>query len=163
MADIEEKLDILIKAYMEDRQRFQTLPLTPQVSKHSNNNNHLPNIIENSQCDGITNTSSRKSNEWLNRSAKMMIDVTTSSAAMAMDQQASPSSSSQAQQGTIESEYTKVCCLYTLLSSSPKLTNQCCIYLFPDSLPNWVHILYRPMFGRLMFTSNAEVMVLYQK
>uniref|UniRef100_A0A1I8NH63 Uncharacterized protein n=1 Tax=Musca domestica TaxID=7370 RepID=A0A1I8NH63_MUSDO len=106
VADIEEKLDILIKAYMEDRQRFQTLPPTPQVSKHSNNNNHLPNIIENSQS-GIVNTN-KKSNEWINRSAKMA-DATTSTAAlaaMALDQ-ASSSTSSQAQQGTTEPEYTK--------------------------------------------------------
>lgn len=93
---------------MEDRQRFQTLPPTPQVSKHSNNNNHLPNIIENSQS-GIVNTN-KKSNEWINRSAKMA-DATTSTAAlaaMALDQ-ASSSTSSQAQQGTTEPEYTKVC------------------------------------------------------
>ncbi|XP_061401311.1 potassium voltage-gated channel subfamily KQT member 2 [Musca vetustissima] len=103
VADIEEKLDILIKAYMEDRQRFQTLPLTPQVSKHSNNNNHLPNIIENSQCGTITT-----SNEWPNRSVRMT-DATTSTAAlaaMALEQASSPTSS-QAQQGTTESEYTK--------------------------------------------------------
>ncbi|XP_036331275.1 potassium voltage-gated channel subfamily KQT member 1 [Rhagoletis pomonella] len=40
VADIEEKLDILIKAYMEDRERLLALPLpTPPVVKHSNNNN----------------------------------------------------------------------------------------------------------------------------
>ncbi|XP_075169432.1 KCNQ potassium channel isoform X2 [Haematobia irritans] len=110
VADIEEKLDILIKAYMEDRQRFQSLPpLNPQVSKHSNNNNHLPNIIENSQC-GIVNTNKR-SNEWLNRSAKMTDATTSTAAAIAamtvLDQQPSSSSSSQAQQGTTESDYTK--------------------------------------------------------
>ncbi|XP_059226020.1 potassium voltage-gated channel subfamily KQT member 1 isoform X8 [Stomoxys calcitrans] len=109
VADIEEKLDILIKAYMEDRQRFQNLPpLTPQVSKHSNINNHLPNIIENSQSS-IVNTN-RRSNEWLNRSAKMT-DATTSTAAIAamavLDQPSSSTSSQAAQQGTTESEYTK--------------------------------------------------------
>uniref|UniRef100_A0A1I8PAC2 Potassium voltage-gated channel subfamily KQT member 5 n=1 Tax=Stomoxys calcitrans TaxID=35570 RepID=A0A1I8PAC2_STOCA len=109
VADIEEKLDILIKAYMEDRQRFQNLPpLTPQVSKHSNINNNLPNIIENSQSS-IVNTN-RRSNEWLNRSAKMT-DATTSTAAIAamavLDQPSSSTSSQAAQQGTTESEYTK--------------------------------------------------------
>nr|XP_036226060.1 uncharacterized protein LOC106615340 isoform X3 [Bactrocera oleae] len=40
VADIEEKLDVLIKAYMEDRERFLALPLSTQpVVKHSNNNN----------------------------------------------------------------------------------------------------------------------------
>ncbi|XP_073847327.1 KCNQ potassium channel isoform X12 [Musca autumnalis] len=106
VADIEEKLDILIKAYMEDRQRFQTLPLTPQVSKHSNNNNHLPNIIENSQCGIVNTTTNKKSNEWLHRSSKMT-DATTSTAALAMAIDQASSSSSQAQQGTTESEYTK--------------------------------------------------------
>ncbi|XP_037903823.1 potassium voltage-gated channel subfamily KQT member 2 isoform X3 [Hermetia illucens] len=45
VADIEEKLDILIKAYMQDRERFLALPLVPEVQQHSNsnpsnNNNH---------------------------------------------------------------------------------------------------------------------------
>ncbi|XP_011182290.2 potassium voltage-gated channel subfamily KQT member 4 isoform X5 [Zeugodacus cucurbitae] len=40
VADIEEKLDVLIKAYMEDRERFLALPLSTQpIVKHSNNNN----------------------------------------------------------------------------------------------------------------------------
>lgn len=67
MADIEEKLDILIKAYMEDRHRFQSLPPTPQVSKHSNNN-HLPN---HGHC-GLTTSSNinQQTLDWQNRTAK---------------------------------------------------------------------------------------------
>lgn len=114
MADIEEKLDILIKAYMEDRQRFQTLPLNPQVSKHSSNNNQLPNIIESSHCV----TSNNKNNEWQNRSP-VTADTTTSTSLAAVAAAAlalhpstqSPSTSaaalcSQAQGTNIE--YTKV-------------------------------------------------------
>lgn len=70
MADIEEKLDILIKAYMEDRQRFQSLPPTPQVSKHSNNN-HLPN---NGHC-GLTTSSNIQTLDWQSRTAKANADA----------------------------------------------------------------------------------------
>ncbi|XP_055920815.1 potassium voltage-gated channel subfamily KQT member 4 isoform X11 [Eupeodes corollae] len=41
VADIEEKLDILIKAYMQDRERFLALPLVSQV-QHSNSSNQKP-------------------------------------------------------------------------------------------------------------------------
>lgn len=37
VADIEEKLDILIKAYMQDRERFLALPLVPETNSHSIN------------------------------------------------------------------------------------------------------------------------------
>lgn len=40
MADIEEKLDILIKAYMQDRERFLALPLVPETNSHSINKNN---------------------------------------------------------------------------------------------------------------------------
>lgn len=35
VADIEEKLDILIKAYMQDRERFYALPQVPENQQHS--------------------------------------------------------------------------------------------------------------------------------
>ncbi|XP_065370457.1 potassium voltage-gated channel subfamily KQT member 1 isoform X2 [Calliphora vicina] len=66
VADIEEKLDILIKAYMEDRQRFQTLPPNPQVSKHSNNN-HLPN---HGHCGLTTSSNNNQTLDWQHRTAK---------------------------------------------------------------------------------------------
>lgn len=40
VADIEEKLDILIKAYMQDRERFLALPLSSEQNSHSNNQNN---------------------------------------------------------------------------------------------------------------------------
>ena len=100
VADIEEKLDILFKAYMEDRQRFQSLPLNPQVSKHSNNN-HLPNY---GHC-GLNNNSNNNNQavEWQNRTAKSndAIAVTTSLDASTTTAGLCPP------QGT--NEYTKVC------------------------------------------------------
>ncbi|XP_023300013.2 potassium voltage-gated channel subfamily KQT member 1 isoform X11 [Lucilia cuprina] len=78
VADIEEKLDILIKAYMEDRQRFQTLPPNPQVSKHSNNN-HLPN---HGHC-GLTTSSNNPTLDWQNRTAKTNDAIVAATAAAA--------------------------------------------------------------------------------
>lgn len=43
VADIEEKLDILIKAYMQDRERFLALPLVPDSTSHSTNNKNPSN------------------------------------------------------------------------------------------------------------------------
>lgn len=82
MADIEEKLDILIKAYMEDRQRFQTLPLNPQVSKHSNNNNHLPN---HGHCGLTTTINNHHTTEWQNRTAKLNDVTATTSISTSLD------------------------------------------------------------------------------
>ncbi|XP_037945742.1 potassium voltage-gated channel subfamily KQT member 1 isoform X6 [Teleopsis dalmanni] len=45
VADIEEKLDILIKAYMEDRERIQSLPLNTQAPKHSIQNQNDPSSL----------------------------------------------------------------------------------------------------------------------
>ncbi|KQS70283.1 uncharacterized protein Dere_GG25229, isoform C [Drosophila erecta] len=42
VADIEEKLDILIKAYMEDRDRFLALPLPAKPKIHSISPSHKP-------------------------------------------------------------------------------------------------------------------------
>nr|XP_017087253.2 potassium voltage-gated channel subfamily KQT member 1 isoform X3 [Drosophila bipectinata] len=42
VADIEEKLDVLIKAYMEDRDRFLALPLPAKPKIHSISPNHKP-------------------------------------------------------------------------------------------------------------------------
>lgn len=42
VADIEEKLDILIKAYMQDRERFLALPQVPDT-QHSINTKNPPN------------------------------------------------------------------------------------------------------------------------
>lgn len=42
VADIEEKLDILIKAYMQDRERFLALPQVPDT-QHSINPKNPPN------------------------------------------------------------------------------------------------------------------------
>ncbi|KAH8331745.1 hypothetical protein KR074_010649, partial [Drosophila pseudoananassae] len=42
VADIEEKLDVLIKAYMEDRDRFLALPLPTKPKIHSISPNHKP-------------------------------------------------------------------------------------------------------------------------
>lgn len=42
MADIEEKLDILIKAYMQDRERLLALPLVPENNSHSTNFKNNP-------------------------------------------------------------------------------------------------------------------------
>lgn len=42
VADIEEKLDILIKAYMQDRERLLALPLVPENSSHSTNYKNNP-------------------------------------------------------------------------------------------------------------------------
>lgn len=42
VADIEEKLDILIKAYMQDRERFLALPHVPDT-QHSINAKNPPN------------------------------------------------------------------------------------------------------------------------
>ncbi|XP_037828303.1 potassium voltage-gated channel subfamily KQT member 1 isoform X9 [Lucilia sericata] len=78
VADIEEKLDILIKAYMEDRQRFQTLPPNPQVSKHSNNN-HLPN---HGHC-GLTTSSNNQTLDWQHRTAKTNDAIVPATAATA--------------------------------------------------------------------------------
>lgn len=39
MADIEEKLDILIKAYMQDRERLLALPLEANIHSISYKNN----------------------------------------------------------------------------------------------------------------------------
>lgn len=56
MADIEEKLDILIKAYMQDRERFLALPV-PDSNSHSIINKHPPNPPA-PPCGGILMTSS---------------------------------------------------------------------------------------------------------
>lgn len=37
VADIEEKIDILIKAYMQDRERFLALPLVAENNSYSSN------------------------------------------------------------------------------------------------------------------------------
>lgn len=42
VADIEEKLDMLIKAYMQDRERLLALPLVPENSSHSTNLKNNP-------------------------------------------------------------------------------------------------------------------------
>lgn len=42
MADIEEKLDILIKAYMQDRERLLALPLVSENSTYSNKYKNPP-------------------------------------------------------------------------------------------------------------------------
>ncbi|XP_055319191.1 potassium voltage-gated channel subfamily KQT member 5 isoform X2 [Sitodiplosis mosellana] len=42
VADIEEKLDILIKAYMQDRERLLALPLVPENNSHSTNYKNNP-------------------------------------------------------------------------------------------------------------------------
>lgn len=42
VADIEEKLDILIKAYMQDRERFLALPQVPET-QHSITPKNPPN------------------------------------------------------------------------------------------------------------------------
>lgn len=42
VADIEEKLDLLIKAYMQDRERLLALPLVPENSSHSINFKNNP-------------------------------------------------------------------------------------------------------------------------
>lgn len=56
VADIEEKLDILIKAYMQDRERFLALPLVPESTTHSINNKHPPPPPP--PCGGILTSSS---------------------------------------------------------------------------------------------------------
>lgn len=102
MADIEEKLDILIKAYMEDRQRFQSLPPNPQVSKHSNNN-HLPN---HSHC-GLTTSSNNQTLDWQSRTAKTNDALVAAAAAAATSLDASTTTAGLCPpQGT--NEYTKV-------------------------------------------------------
>ncbi|KAM7343440.1 KCNQ potassium channel isoform 9-T16 [Cochliomyia hominivorax] len=80
VADIEEKLDILIKAYMEDRHRFQSLPPNPQVSKHSNNNNHLPN---HGHCGLTTSSNINQTVDWQNRTAKPITTTSTTNDAIA--------------------------------------------------------------------------------
>lgn len=57
VADIEEKLDILIKAYMQDRERFLALPLVPDSTSHSINNKNPPNPPP-PPCGGILTTTS---------------------------------------------------------------------------------------------------------
>lgn len=57
MADIEEKLDILIKAYMQDRERFLALPLVPESTTHSINDNNPPKPPP-PPCGGILSASS---------------------------------------------------------------------------------------------------------
>lgn len=56
VADIEEKLDILIKAYMQDRERFLALPLVPESTSHSINDKNPPNPPP-PPCGGILSSS----------------------------------------------------------------------------------------------------------
>lgn len=42
VADIEEKLDILIKAYMQDRERFISFPIVPDAQHSINPKNPPP-------------------------------------------------------------------------------------------------------------------------
>ncbi|XP_055385384.1 potassium voltage-gated channel subfamily KQT member 4 isoform X18 [Condylostylus longicornis] len=51
VADIEEKLDILIKAYMQDRERFLSLPLVSQQIQHSNSSNNNNNNNNNNNSN----------------------------------------------------------------------------------------------------------------
>lgn len=74
VADIEEKLDLLIKTYMDDRQRFQVLPFNSQVSKHSLS--HQPPIQ--GQYDPINNW--QNCNAKLSDKSKATIDTSKSSA-----------------------------------------------------------------------------------
>ncbi|XP_020717646.1 potassium voltage-gated channel subfamily KQT member 4 isoform X5 [Ceratitis capitata] len=62
VADIEEKLDVLIKAYMEDRERLLALPMSTQpVVKHSNNNNDDPSK-RGDWATGISKTNNNNNN-----------------------------------------------------------------------------------------------------
>ncbi|KAL9913108.1 potassium voltage-gated channel subfamily KQT member 1 isoform X7 [Glossina fuscipes] len=73
VADIEEKLDLLIKTYMDDRQRFQVLPFNSQVSKHSLS--HQPPIQ--GQYEPINNW--QNCNTKLGGKSKATIDTSKSS------------------------------------------------------------------------------------
>lgn len=53
VADIEEKLDILIKAYMQDRERFYALPHISDT-QHSIHSKNPPNPPPGGGCASIT-------------------------------------------------------------------------------------------------------------
>lgn len=54
VADIEEKLDILIKAYMQDRERLLALPLVPENNSHSINYKNNPPAPPPPPAPGVT-------------------------------------------------------------------------------------------------------------